>query len=61
MFVKGFNSILEELHHAYDFTMLDFNKISDISMHKAFYYDAAHLNYFGAKRLTEQLNEIIFQ
>lgn len=60
-FVKGFNSILEELHHAYDFTMLDFNKISDISMHKAFYYDAAHLNYFGAKRLTEQLNEIIFQ
>ncbi len=60
-FVETFNAIVEDLHNEYDFTFLDFNKISDISMNKAYYYDAAHLNYFGAKKLTEELNEIIFK
>lgn len=56
-----FNEILDNLHEKYEFTMLDFNKISDISLKKEFYFDAAHLNYFGAKWLTEKLNEIIFK
>ncbi len=60
-FVGGFNKTVSELQSEYDnFALLDFNKISDISCEKAFYYDAAYLNYFGAKYITEQLNEIIF-
>lgn len=55
-----FNEIIAEMQQKYGFTHLDFKEISDIAMHKCYYYDAAHLNYFGALELTRQLKDIIF-
>lgn len=55
-----FEKIMDMLHKEYQFTHLDFKKISDISQHRNFYYDAGHLNIFGANELTKMLNNIIF-
>ena len=58
---KGyFDDTVTQLQQKYGFTYLDFKEMSDIAMHKCYYYDAAHLNYFGALRLTRMLNDIIF-
>lgn len=57
---KYFYSVINDLQREYKFEHLDFKKISDISSHKNLYFDAAHLNYFGAMRLTDELNRIIF-
>lgn len=59
---KGyFNNILADLQSKYNFTHLDFKEISDIALNKSYYFDAAHLNYFGALKLTKELNDIIFK
>lgn len=58
--IAYFNDIIAELRKKYSFTHLNFKKISDISSHKNYYFDAAHLNYFGARVLTEELNKIMF-
>lgn len=55
-----FNSLIEELQEKYNFTHLDFKKLSDISSYRALYFDAAHLNYFGAIRFTDELKKHIF-
>lgn len=56
-----FNAVVEDLKKTFDFTHLDFKKISKISRCRNYYYDAAHLNYFGALQLTDELNNIIFE
>ncbi len=58
---KGyFNDAVKQMQKKHGFTHLDFKEISDIAMNKCYYFDAAHLNYFGALKLTKQLNDIIF-
>lgn len=56
-----FYAVVEDLKKSFDFTHLDFKKISKISKCRKYYYDAAHLNYFGALQLTDELNSIIFE
>ena len=58
--VDYFNKIISILKEDYDFNFLDFNILSDISEHRRYYFDAAHLNYIGALKFTDLLNEIIF-
>lgn len=55
-----FNKIIEDLKKEYSFTHLDFKECSDISCHREFYFDAAHLNVYGAQAFTDMLNDIIF-
>lgn len=57
--ITYFQDIIRTLKKKYDFTHLDF-KDHDISLHRNFYYDAAHLNLFGAAEFTKILNDIIF-
>ena len=58
-FVPIFKDIINEMHNCYEFEMLDFNNLSDLSFEKLFYYDAENLNYFGATWLTDRLNDLI--
>jgi len=55
-----FYEIIEKLGQKFDFEFLDFKKISDIMYNRNYFFDANHLNYYGAMRLTEELNNIIF-
>ena len=55
-----FGKVIKELQEEFGFTHLDFKKLSDISACKNLYHDAAHLNYLGALRFTEELNKQIF-
>ncbi len=59
-FIDMFEGIVAELQQEFEFTMLDFKKMSDISNNRQYFYDAAHLNYFGARYFTDELNRIIF-
>lgn len=52
-----FNSMVNELQEKFEFKHLDFKKLSDISSYKALYYDAAHLNYLGALRFSDELKK----
>lgn len=59
--ISYFNEIIREAEKNYGITHLDFKKISNISEVEQYYYDAAHLNVFGAQVITDMLNEIIFK
>lgn len=59
--ISYFNEIIREAEKKYGITHLDFKKISNISEVEQYYYDAAHLNVFGAQVITDMLNEIIFK
>lgn len=59
-YVESFNAIVAEMQKKHDFVHLDFKKISNISHMKNMYFDAAHLNFYGATFLTAKLNDIIF-
>ncbi|MBP1566630.1 MAG: SGNH/GDSL hydrolase family protein, partial [Oscillospiraceae bacterium] len=59
--ISYFNDIIEENKGKYGLIHLDFKKISDISENDLYYYDAGHLNMFGAQVLTDMLNKIIFR
>lgn len=54
-----FNRIIEDLKKKYSFTHIDFKECSDISFHRELYFDAAHLNIYGAQVFTDMLNNII--
>lgn len=56
-----FYEIIEKLRGKFDFEFLDFKKISEIMYHRNYFYDANHLNYFGAIKLTDEINKIIFK
>lgn len=56
----SFNKIVQEVNEKYQFTHLDLKKFTDISQNENFYYDAAHLNHYGAYMLTKTLNDLIF-
>lgn len=55
-----FFSILDDLSKKFEFTFFDFKECSDIKYNRNYYNDANHLNYYGAIKLTHELNEIIF-
>ncbi len=55
-----FLDIVKELQSQFDFSYIDFRQTSDISSDRSNYYDAEHLNYFGALRFTEHLNNAMF-
>lgn len=59
--IPYFNDIIEEAKNKYGIIHLDFKKISDISEIESYYYDAGHLNVFGAQVLTDMLNDIIYE
>ena len=56
---KYFNEAIEDLKKMYGFVHLDFSD-HEISDHRNYYYDATHLNLFGADVFTEILNKTIF-
>lgn len=53
-----FYSVMAEFRNSYDFAILDYTR-DTIAGNKYFYYDASHLNCFGAMKFTEMLNEEI--
>ncbi len=53
-----FYDVMEEYQRQYPFQLLDF-KTHEISKERACYYDATHLNYYGAVKFTKLLNEYI--
>ena len=55
-----FHKIIDDLKQKYNFTHLDFKKISDLSYDKNLFNDANHFNYFGALKFTSELNKHIF-
>jgi hypothetical protein len=55
-----FNEIVKELGEKYHFTHLDLKILSKLSHIKEFYFDAAHLNYYGAYMLTKMLDNLLF-
>ena len=55
-----FHKIIDDLHQKYNFTHLDFKKISELSYDKNLFNDANHFNYFGALKFTSELNKYIF-
>ena len=50
-----FYDVMEEYQRQYPFQLLDF-KIHEISKERGCYYDATHLNYYGAVKFTKMLN-----
>lgn len=60
MHKKYFNKLVSQLQESYNFIHLDLKEMSDISYHRNYYYDAAHLNYYGAMAATDFINKIIF-
>ena len=57
---KKFFEIIEELKGKYNFNLVDFKKSSNIMYNRNYYFDANHLNYYGAMCLTKELNDIMF-
>lgn len=57
---KIFFEVIEKLKKKYNFTLVDFKKNSDIIYNRNYFFDANHLNYYGAICLTKELNDIIF-
>ncbi len=55
-----FYEIIEDLKSKYKFEFIDFKISSDIMYNRNYFYDANHLNYYGAMRLTKELNDSIF-
>ena len=58
---KLFYEIVEKLGGKFAFELLDFKKISEIMYKRNYFFDANHLNYFGAIKLTDEINNIIFK
>ncbi|MBO7179407.1 MAG: hypothetical protein J6V78_03600 [Clostridia bacterium] len=56
-----FYEIVENLSKKFTFEFLDFKKISEIMYKRNYFFDANHLNYFGAIKLTDEINNIIFK
>ena len=54
-----FQLLIRDMQKKYNFTYLDFKKISDIAFHKHYFFDATHLNYFGALKFTEELKRFL--
>lgn len=57
---KLFYEIIENLRGKFAFEFLDFKKISEIMYKRNYFFDANHLNYYGAIKLTDEINKIIF-
>lgn len=57
---KIFLDILDELAGKYQFTFVNFKECSDVKYNKNYFYDANHLNYYGAIKITNELNKMIF-
>ncbi len=60
-FLPFYQKFMKAFQQEYQMVMLDFNQISNISEKRELYYDAAHLNCYGAAYLTEQLNKLMFE
>lgn len=58
--IPTFHKIIDDLQQKYNFTHLDFKKISELSYDKSLFNDANHFNYFGALKFTSELNKHIF-
>ena len=57
---KIFFDVIEKFKEKYNIVLVDFKKNSDIIYNRNYFFDANHLNYYGALRLTKELNDIIF-
>ena len=55
-----FFGAVNELKSKFNFEFIDFKTSSDIMYNRKYFFDANHLNYYGAMRLTKELNNIIF-
>lgn len=53
-----FYNIIEDMRKKYLFTFWDLNT-HEISTNKNYYYDASHLNYYGAVQFTKWINDNI--
>lgn len=54
-----FYNIIDSFKSKYKFKVLDFKSCEEISANKEYYFDAVHLNSYGAKAFTELLNSYI--
>lgn len=57
--IEYFNNAIDMLQKEYGFEHLDYSD-NEIANHRNYYYDAVHLNLFGADVFTNMLNNRIF-
>lgn len=55
-----FYEIIEDLKSKFKFEFIDFKTSSDIMYNRNYFFDANHLNYYGAMCLTKELNDKMF-